>query len=237
MQIALSETIIRRLLLFGILIVAALGLAREAFVMALGLETPLRDLRQISLSEEQNLSSWYTSLLMTMASVLAWLAAICVTGVPAATRRFWRVVAILMLLCSIDETVSFHEVGTLLLPNAAAISPFLRFAWVVFAVPVLAFLGIWCLWSMRHLPSRLWWRLMASAAVFLTGAVGLELIDGAVLVHWGETSLAYRIGYVTEDILEMLGLVIFILAVFQHLRDTAPEIALRLGGASAAVAR
>lgn len=64
------------------------GLAREAQVLAYGQETALRDLRQLSLNAEQNLASWYTSLLLTLSALMAWLAGRVELEGDAAARLF-----------------------------------------------------------------------------------------------------------------------------------------------------
>jgi hypothetical protein len=232
MRLDLSRARIGHLVLLGVLVVFTLGLVREAYVLAFGLDTPLRDLRQISLNAEQNLASWYTSLLMAAGALLAWLAACCAATESARARRFWRLATVLLLLCAVDETVSFHEVLTLFLPGVAAASPFLHFAWVVAILPLLAVLGLWCLWLMWPLPASVRSGLLAAAFVFLTGAVALEVLDGAILERVGEESLAYRTGYVLEDTLEMLGVAIFINVVLRHIETRAARIEFTLARAT-----
>lgn len=228
MPIELCARRTEQLVMLGIGLVVVLGLAREAYVLAFGLETALRDLRQISLNAEQNLASWYTALLMSAGALLAWLAARRETGTAASASRFWRLACVLLLLAAADETVSFHEVLTLFLPDVAALNPLFHFAWVVVALPLLLALGLWCLWLMRPLPRATRTGLLASAIVFLAGALGLEMIDGAILVTWGEDSLAYRIGYILEDTLEMAGAAIFIVVLLRHLRMQGSRIELHL---------
>ncbi len=228
MQIDLFQLNLKRLTLFGVMMIVAAGLAREGYVLSFGEETALRDLRQFSLNAEQNLASWYTSLLLAVGALLAWLAGSCDSAEPPAARRFWQLVAVLLLAAAADETVSFHEVLTLFLPGVQEMSPLLHFSWVVLALPLLAILALWCLPMMRHLPRVTFWGLVAAALLFVGGAVGLEMVAGLVIDRAGETSLAYRAVYILEDTFEMLGGAVFILVVLRHIRGRAPRLELRL---------
>ncbi len=81
-------------------------------MLAFGQETALRDLRQFSLNAEQNLASWYTSLLLALGALLAWVAGSCDTAEGQGTRRFWRLTAILLLAAAAGmETVGFPRVA------------------------------------------------------------------------------------------------------------------------------
>lgn len=133
-----------------------------------------------------------------------------------------------MLAAAADETVSFHGVLTLFLPAIERLSPALHFAWVAVAVPALAVLACCCLPLMRGLPRSTRWGLLAAAALFVGGAVGLEMIAGLVIHSAGEDSIAYRITYILEDTLEILGCALFIVVVLHHFRARAPSLELRL---------
>jgi hypothetical protein len=219
-----------RLVAAGALATVLLGVLREIFVGLFGQETALRDLRQISLNAEQNLASWYSSTLMLLgAAVCVVLGRIERDAAGGRASHLWYLLAPLLLACSADETVSFHEVLTRFLPGVSASSSFLHFAWVAAVVPALVPVGLYASWLLRSLPRRTALGLVASAGVFLTGAVGLEMLDGAVLERLGEGSLAYRVGFVLEDTLEMAGLVLFLSVALRHAAATTREgIGLRL---------
>lgn len=231
MRIDLPQLNLKRAILCGVLLVVAAGLAREAYVLVFGQETALRDLRQLSLNAEQNLASWYTSLLLALGALLAWVAGSCDTAKGRSTSRFWRLVAVLLLAAAADETVSFHEVLTLFMPEVQAFSPLLHFAWVALAVPLLAVLALWCLPMMWRLPRVTFWGLVAAAFLFVGGAVGLEMIAGLIIDWAGEASIAYRVAYMLEDTFEMLGCAVFILAVLGYIRGETPSLELRLSSA------
>lgn len=128
MQITLPQLNLKRAILCGVLLVVVAGFARAAYVLGFGEETALRDLRQFSLNAEQNLASWYTSLLLALGALLAWVAGSCDSAKGRRTCRFWRLVALLLLAAAADETVSFHEALTLFMPEVQALSPLLHFA-------------------------------------------------------------------------------------------------------------
>lgn len=85
-----------------------LGYFREIYVALFGLDTPLKNLRQIALDTEHCLGSYHSSALMGIASVL-----MVILGQRDEKRWIklqWYVLAGVFALMSLDESVSFHEV-------------------------------------------------------------------------------------------------------------------------------
>jgi hypothetical protein len=71
--VTLSARPLRIIVLAATILVLGLGLFREAFLLAFGEGTPVRDLRYFNLNGEHNLPAWFSSSLMLVASIVSFL--------------------------------------------------------------------------------------------------------------------------------------------------------------------
>jgi len=79
------------------------------------------------------------------------------------------------------------------------------------------FLPRW--WQLE--PTPRWW-FAASAAVYLSGAVGFEMIGGAIYeASNGQGGAAYALAYTVEETLEMVGLVMLTYTLLSWIADTS----------------
>ena len=58
--------------------------------------------------------------------------------------------------------------------------------------------------------------MIAAALLFLSGAVGVEMISGSVMEHAGFNGQGYRLLTSLEEGLELAGILLFIHALFDH---------------------
>ena len=205
-------------------IVLGLGILREVVVSLIGTDTALKDLRHFSLDSEHSLPAWYESVTMLAASgVLATLAALARHN-DFRNRLPWMLLAAIFFLMSIDEVVAFHEVTMAPLRQAFNLSGFLHFAWVIIAAPLLLVLAIFFIPFMLRLPRATAARFFIAGAMFVGGAFGLEFVGGYYVSMGGDQYLPYRIASACEECLEIVGMTLFLSALLQHLRDTAPTL-------------
>jgi hypothetical protein len=59
---------------------------------------------------------------------------------------------------------------------------------------------------------------VSAAAVYVGGALGMEMVCGYMFVEYGEQSLAYLAAMTLEETMEMTGMVIFLYALLDFLR-------------------
>ena len=158
--------------------------------------------------EANNLPAWYSSgLLLLCATSLACVAAIQRAGRGPLSRQWW-VLAALVLVMSIDETVQLHEdLGVVTSAVLGVRVPWmLPAAGIVLAVVFLT-RGLW-----RSLESVTRRRFLLAAGVYGTGAVGMELIYKAV-APVRDGALHFALIHVEES-LEMTGVVLLFRAVW-----------------------
>jgi hypothetical protein len=160
---------------------------------------------------ERNLPSVFSTLLLAGA---AWLLA----GAGLAERRRgaswlpWAGLAAGFLVMAADEALSFHE--RLIRPMRAVLGggdlgPF-HFAWVAPALVLVTVLGLAYLRFLLRLPAGLRRALVSAAAVYLAGAVGMEMVAGPWVEAHGRANLTYALLVAVEEGLEMAGVILLI---------------------------
>jgi hypothetical protein len=182
-----------------------------------GVLDPYGSLRSgLSLSYEGNLPTWY-------ASGLLWTAALglgcCARRQLGRDRLWWWGLAAIFMLMSLDEAIELHED----LSVGAERHGVLYFSWVV---PAAMLTGAFALTYVRfwlRLPPPTRRGFAWAFAVYVGGALGMELPLGAWCEVHGDENLVYGILDFVEESLELVGLSVFLLAIARHLRALAPE--------------
>ena len=157
---------------------------------------------------EWNIPTLFSTCLFLINAVLFW---IVWKAKKAAgeVQRIWLVLSGLFVFLAIDEFVALHEMLIDPLRSLFGASGFFYYAWIIpygIAVVLLALIMIPIWWRMEKMV-RFWFAL--SAVVFLTGAIGMEMIGGK---YYEMMRMKKDLGYVFistfEESLEMAGLII-----------------------------
>jgi hypothetical protein len=166
-----------------------------------------------SLSYESNVPTWYaSSLLLVCALVLS-----AIASDASTFRRHWWGLAAGFLVMSIDEAVELHEHAG----GHLDLGGVLYFDWVIPAVALLVVLAALYLPFVRALPARRRRWFVAAGAIYVGGAVGLELPLGWWTDHWGAESAGYALIDWVEETLELAGVSTFLLALVERWQDRA----------------
>ena len=210
----MSEAPTRKHLVRGLASVGALvcgaGLTVELarHLGSLGPESRL--LSALSLSYEGNLPTWFSSgLLWTAGFGLA----CCGWREHGRDRAWWWGLAAIFMLMSLDESIELHEEL-----GGAERHGVLYFSWVV---PGALLTASFCAAYLRF-----WWRLPPTTrrgfawafAIYVGGALGMELPLGAWYERHGDEDLGYAMLDFVEESLEIVGLCVFLVAIAEHLR-------------------
>ncbi len=167
------------------------------------------------LNIEANVPTWFSAAQLGLASLLAW---VCASlhrsrGLPGVTS--WRLVAAAMLFVSADEVAQFHEQISYQVRDTLDTDGILRFAWVIPYGAAVMVLGVVLLGWWRSLPAMTRRLLMLCAVVFIVGALGLELVEGAY-ESWRGKDFGLRVITVVEEALEMFAIAALIGAFLRH---------------------
>ena len=100
------------------------------------------------------------------------------------------------------------------------------FGWVVAAAPFVVAVALGCMPLLRRLPRTIARRMVFAGAVFVLGAFGMELV-GASLFDGSAGNAPYHLAVALEEIGEMAGLVLFILALYDLIAETTASLTVR----------
>ena len=138
---------------------------------------------------------------------------------------YWFLLASGFLFMSLDEWLGIHEL--LVTPVRTALNiengSLLYFSWIIPAAGLVLFLALVFIPFFLRLNRQTAAIFMFAAAVYLGGAIGIEMIGGQYASMHDEQvpqSIAHLIyGAIasTEEIMEMLGAILFIHAAQQHI--------------------
>ena len=200
---------------FGII---ALGVFREIFLAHVGTGTLLTSLRQFDMDTEGTVPSWYSSIVLLLcAGLLAVVAGLSRREGDVDWKR-WSLLAGLFVFMSLDEASAFHEGLVDPLGRALNLSGAFYFAWVLPAIAVVAFLGLYFLPFLGRLPRLHAARFIACGLIYVGGVLGMEMVSSHYAWHYGMRSVSYLTAMLLEESLEIIGVTLFCLALFAYLR-------------------
>jgi len=160
---------------------------------------------------ESNLPTLFNGLLLGMASVLAFGISRTLGGQVDPKLSFsWKAVGAVLLFMMIDELCLVHEALDWILMARLDTEGAIAWPWVlpyaVLALGVAAFF----LKFFFSLQAKYRWCFAVSAAVYVTGAIGFELLEAAHTEKHGMDSIGFGILYSIEETLEMLAVILAI---------------------------
>ena len=131
---------------------------------------------------------------------------------------FWFVLCIAFVALSIDEASSIHESLMVPIQNALHSDGLLRYAWVVPAFVMVPLFALTSLPFLFSLPKRtaLWF--LGSGVVYVSGALGFEMLEGLT----DGSGVVFVLFYLIEETLEIVGILSFFFSLMAHLATLQP---------------
>ncbi|RBI82601.1 hypothetical protein DRV85_18465 [Rhodosalinus halophilus] len=179
-------------------------------------------LRQFQLDAEHNLPTWVASGLLLLNGCLL----VCIGGTARAASDtdwpYWTALGLIFFVLSLDEFVSAHEAMGRALQGAGDFRGAFHYAWVIPVGLGLLVLGAIYLRFFLRLPMRTRLLILGSAALYIGGALGAEMVGGAMVSAEG-WSPRYALTTWIEETLELAGQVLFTYALLDFaVRRFAP---------------
>ncbi|WP_129339722.1 hypothetical protein [Cellulomonas endophytica] len=250
-RLVVDPRAVRRVVLPVALLLAAASLGVAVLTVAGVLpERVVPFAARLRVDEERSLPTLFQVLLIAACCAVAATTARAerLRGGPA---RGWRLLALVLAGLAVDESLSLHEELTDPVRRVLGTSGALYFSWVVVAVPLVVLLAVVLLPFLRALPRRTVRALLLAGALYVGGAVGAEMVGGALFEAGGKETYGYVAVSTLEELLEMAGMTVLLGATAEHwrrhvargagggLHDDRPQRSpvaaeLRLAGASSA---
>ena len=215
MEVTVHQTRVQRFLIDVITVVALAGLAVEVAEHGLGLDDPYHQLALFSLSYAANVPTWLSTCMHATSAILLALIASGKRQRGAPFVRHWWGLSIVFAYISIDEFVQIHEEMNAWFDLSGA----LYFGWVIPAAILVSIFVLSYSRFLTHLPRITRYRFIRAGAVFIGGAMSVELILGYWTDLHGSSNLGYGIIDWVEESMELAGVGLFLSALVAVLAD------------------
>lgn len=189
--------------------------------------------------QERNLPSYFSTLnLLITAGLLYYIFKIEKKKPRPLYHRHWLYLSIIFVFLALDELLMIHEM--LIKPVRYFLSNdvqmenlgVLYHAWVVPYILFAAAVGLYYFKFIFSLPTAICRNFIVAGAIFVTGAVGLEMIEGQLAeMDGGEnysSGMIYMFWVTLEETMEMFAIILFIKTLLDYIalqKDNARFVA------------
>lgn len=168
----------------------------------------------LDLGREQTVPAWWSSALWLALAVAAFVS----SRVSQHNRGRWLVLGSFALFASVDEYAELHErldhLGGVLQQDVAWE---LAYAWVLPGALLACVVGVLGIVLVRAESPHVRTGLLLGGALFLLGALVMEIVGSLLLQHFDAFTWHYALAYHIEEVLEMFGLLIALVTVLTTL--------------------
>lgn len=208
-----------KLLLFNLLFLVT----ANCLVLFLRFQYLTRDHTYVTLfnfNREANIPTFYSSILLFTIAVFLLFLGVLSKKDSDNKHFYWIVLSFAFLFISIDETVKIHEAINGLLSDFTNASGYLFYVWVVpYGLLALGFAALYYFKFIRYLPSKTKNLFMISLVIFLSGAIGCEILGAKLVSTVGSENILYTALFTLEETLEILGASIFLYALVLYFQQ------------------
>jgi hypothetical protein len=227
-----SPKSITRLLLAIIFFLFLASAASLAF-MAMGYNTAFGLVPLFHFDLEFNIPSLYSTLAILFCSALLRFISFKESISKGKQQGFyWKVLSYIFLYLGFDELMSLHEhIGGIAHHWVGDINGLNESRY--WTIPFIFLLILFFLFFVRfflELPNQTKVSFFVAGFMYVTGAVGVELFSGQFILAHPRAGLLYHILSIFEELLEMIGIVLFIRALVSYIADyiTDPHVNINL---------
>jgi hypothetical protein len=185
-----------------------------------GYADPILFAQLFDLGSEGNIPTWFSVILLGMIGMVLLVAGVAGRAAGTGGLRWWFMAFVAFFL-SADESAELHErladLGESMVDERTGL---VTFAWVVPGAILAVTVGALLLWAAWTIPPRVRWGLVAGGVIFLTGALGVEALSGAIAERHGLLDRRYIYAVAVEEGLEMTGALVALWAALSSMRAT-----------------
>lgn len=179
-------------------------------------------------AESNSLPNWYQSSTLLLSAFILAIITLYRRAEKDPDHRYWGFLSVVFVYLSLDEMVTLHEQATMPLRHLFHFEGLLYLSWVVPAGIAVSIFFLLYLGFLRRLDAGTRIRLITAGAIYLFGAVGVEMLNGKYLGMYETEILGeqitnriafnYALMTVVEEFFEMAGILVFIHALLSYLR-------------------
>lgn len=170
--------------------------------------------------DEETIPTYFSAINLLIAGILLALIANFKARANDPFILHWKILSGLFILLSIDEIAGIHEMTIDPLVLAYDLSGYLRFPWVILGLMFMAGFSLYYYKFLKSLPKKYIKGFFCSCLIFLTGAIGIEIISAKIFISREESAkdLIYNLVTSIEESFEMIGIIMFINVLLSYLK-------------------
>jgi hypothetical protein len=181
-----------------------------------------------NLDREINYPSWYSSFTLLFCGILLGIIAAAKKKQGYRYFRHWKVLGFIFVFFSLDEILSLHEILIIDdLRKALNLGGLFYFIWVIPGAIFVLLTALAYLKFLLHLPQKTRELFLLAGSIYVGGALGMEMVCGYYADVVGQRNLIYGLMVSVEEILEMIGVIVFIYALLSYIGSHLENIDLR----------
>lgn len=180
--------------------------------------------RMFDLDMEQNIPTLFSSALMLIAAFLFYLLSKSPKEIKKGSRRYWLGLSFIFTFLAFDESAKIHEKLGDYTEKFVEATGYLHYPWVISYSVLVLVLGFFYFKFFWRMESKVFWSFMGAAAIFLSGAIGFELLGANESSLHSTDTILYSIYYTIEESLEMFGVIYLISILLNLLGGKSVEI-------------
>lgn len=169
------------------------------------------------MGSENTVPAFISSFILLMSSLLLLLAAVLAESKNLINRRLCYFLSLIIFLVSVNEIAGLHHVFSGYLTTQATIIASPQYASSAVAAAGLLFFLLCFGWCFSKLPSRFRKGFLLSGLIFAAGALGAEAAGAFLLSQPGSSDMAYIATLISEESLELLGILFFFKALLAYI--------------------
>ncbi|WP_229214190.1 hypothetical protein [Dyadobacter flavalbus] len=180
-----------------------------------------RVMTKFDVNLENTFPSFYATLILLLSSFLLACIAWAASVQKGEYILHWKWLSAIFLFLATDEMLALHDSLTDYMRRVFHAGGFLFYAWVIPYAFFVVFVGLMYIRFLAHLPVRIRHLFLLSGALYVGGALGLEMVVGFLMtsrISMDSLILLAALEEHTEELLEMLGIALFIYTLLLYIR-------------------
>jgi hypothetical protein len=163
-----------------------------------------------NLDMESNLPTFFSSAILMLSALLFYLLSKTSSEIEMEHRSYWLGLSFVFFFLSIDESAKIHEAVGDLIDSFVHSSGYLDYPWLIpYAILVLVLI-LFYIRFFWHMERKVFREFAAAAVIYLSGAIGFELLGAKEASSNGTDTLSYAVCSTLEESMEMIGVIILI---------------------------
>ena len=224
MKITVSSTSIVRLLSYSAGTLIVLNSIMLVLYFSVGNPDKFDFVQMIDLDQEANLPTLFSSALFLISAFLFYLLGYKSSTAQDRQHRYWWGLSVIFVFLGFDESATIHETLGDWTGRYIETSGYLHYPWVISYGILVVLLGLLYLRFFLRMDRKIFWSFIGAAAIFLSGAIGFELLGANEASLHSSNTMLYCYYYTIEESLEMFGVIYLVDLLLKLLKDVSLEI-------------